>query len=293
MTKENPNHPFLLKLRQKFGKRFGREFEPDNYVRVIKRMGLYADARGPGMYNYDPATETLGTRIYVGGQRRDFQFADKLSYDGLPMTVRLNLLFKYNPRDAPTYAASLTAIADDARLNLLKIFVEWATNKAVNQRNSQELRQSATWEMMELEIRTLLLKDAKPLGFDFPGERPARILDVRPPEKLTERHVDDAQRRAHIVASEEFSPTDYRRVLIAEFMKEMAQSGRGESLIDFSELMNAYSAAPDPSAPARPRIIDQPAPPQPPPQNSPPGQKPPVPPSQPPKPRTGKRSRLE
>ena len=288
MPDDKPKHPLFMQLKLKLGKRFGQEFEPDGHVRVIYHMGLYAGVRGPGMYNYNPSTETLGPQIYVGGQRRDCYFTDLLSSDGLPMTVRLNVLFRYDPNLAPKTAALLTRFQPEARANLLGTFAEWATRIAINKRNSQELRQGVTLELIELEVKASLLADMNPLGFDFPGERPVRVLNALPPSQLTERHVDDAQRRAHIVASEEFSSTDYRRVLIAEFMKDLAQSGRGESIINLNELMETYSATPDQPAPARQRIIDQTAPPQPPSQNPPPGQKPP-----PPKARSGKRSRLE
>ena len=291
MPDEKSNHPLLLKLRLKLGKRFGQEFEPDGNVRVIYHMGLYAGVRGPGVYNYNPSTETLGPQIYVGGQRRDYTFTDLLSADGLPMTVQINVLVKYDPRLAPNSAALLTRAGTDVRLGLVKTFTAWATRIAINKRNSLELRQGTTLEMIELEVKAALKDDMNPLGFEFPFERPVRVLNVLPPDKLTDRHVDDAQRRAHIVASEEFNPTDYRRVLIAEFMKDLAQSGRGESIINFSELIDAYSATPDRSAASRPRIVDQTAAPQPPP-DQPPASNPP-PQQQPSSPRPGKRSRLE
>lgn len=284
MPKEPSPHPPAMRWLLKFGKLVGVEYEQELNVRVIYRMGRYAGVRGPGRYTFDRASEKLGPQIYVGGQRRECTFQDMLAQDGLPMTVQLNVLYKYDPRNAPeAAAAALTRATPEARANLVDLFAKWATRTAINKRNSLELPQYQVTDQIELELKDSLLADMKPLGFDFPAERPVRVLQILPPAKLTDRHAENAQRRAHILASEGFNPADYRRALIAEFLENLAQTGGGESIVNFSDIIDSY--APDVKNTPEPRIIDQAMPPR----DNPPPSPPPTTPSGKPRPK----SRLE
>lgn len=246
-------HSFLLRWLLRLGKPFGVRFVPDLNVQVIYRMGQYAGVRGPGQFRYNHFAETLGPQIFVGGQRRDFAFEGMLSQDAIPMTVRLNLLYSYDPRRAPDLAPALVRLPPETHLYLISIFAEWATRTAVNQRNSFELARSAVLNVIESEIAESLRSDIQPLGFEAPGGRPVRVLQVQPPGSLTERQEQIAQRRAGILAGEEFSANAYRRALITEFIEHLARTGAGESIVNFNELLDSYIAD---SKPRTPPVID-------------------------------------
>ena len=241
-SQNEDQRPFLMRWLMRLGKPFGLEFVPDLNVRVIYRMGIYAGARGPGLYQYNRFAETLGAQIFIGGQRRDFTFDGLLSQDAIPMTARLNVLYNYHPKRAPEVAPALVRLSPDVHTYLLSIFAEWATRTAVNQRNSFELARSTALSAIESEVTESLRADMKPLGFEAPGEHPVRVLQVRPPDSLTERQQQIAQRRAGILAGEEFSANAYRRALITEFIEQLARTGAGESIVNFNELLDSYVA---------------------------------------------------
>jgi hypothetical protein len=257
-SQHDERHSFLLRWMLRLGKPFGAKFVPDLTVQVIYRMGQYAGVRGPGQFRYDHLAETLGPQIFIGGQRRDFTFDGMLSQDAVPMTVRLNVLYSYNPRRAPDVAPALVRLPPETHIYLLGIFVEWATRSAVNQRNSFELARAPVLNLVESEIAASLRADIQPLGFEAPGARPVRVLQVQPPSSLTERQEQIAQRRAGILAGEEFTANAYRRALITEFIEQLARTGAGESIVNFNDLLDSYVAekkagAPpviDPSMPA-------------------------------------------
>src|SRR5512139_3794031 len=125
--------PFLLRWLLRLGKPFGAQFVPDLNVRVIYHMGQYIGVRGPGRFTYNQLAETLGPQIFIGAQRRDFVFDGMLSEDAVPMTVRLNVLFTYDPRRAPDVAPALVRLSSETHIYLIGIFAEWATRTAVNQ----------------------------------------------------------------------------------------------------------------------------------------------------------------
>jgi len=251
-------HSFLLRWILRLGRPFGAKFVPDLTVQVIYRMGQYAGVRGPGQFQYNHLAETLGPQIFIGAQRHDLVFDGMLSQDAVPMTVRLNLLYRYDPRRAPDVAPALVRLPPETHRYLLGIFVEWATRTAVNQRNSFELARSPVLNVVESEIAGSLRADIQPLGFEAPGARPVRVLQVQPPAMLTERQEQIAQRRAGILAGEEFNANAYRRALITEFIEQLARTGAGESIVNFNDLLDSYVAekkagAPpviDPSMPA-------------------------------------------
>jgi SPFH domain / Band 7 family len=275
MSKSSSNqshHPLSLRLLLKYGSWFGAGFVPDMTVQVIYRDGLYAGVRGPGRFRYNRFTETLGPQISVGAQRRPFNFADMLSQDGLPIMVRLSILFSYDPRRGPQFARAFARTTPEIRLNLVTSFAERSTRVAISRRNSIELPQAQSLESAEEEISRALQTDMGPLGFEFPSNRPVMILQIQPPATLTNRHEQNAQRRAQIMAGEEFNTTDYRRALIAEFIENLAKTGAGESIINLNELVESYVAD------VGPRVINQPPAPS---QAS--GSPPPPPPPPPPK----------
>jgi hypothetical protein len=274
MTPSSENeHPLSLRLLLRYGKWFGAGFVPDNTLQVIYTNGLYAGVRGPGQFRYNRFTETLGPQISIVAQRRAFVFTEMLSQDNLPMTVRLSILFIYDPRRAPQFAKALVRATPEIRLNLVTSFAERATRVSVSRRNSMELPQAPVLEVIEEEISRALQADLETLGFAFPTNRPVMVLQVQLPASLTSRHEQNAQRRAQILAGEEFHPSDYRRALITEFIENLSRSGAGESIINFNEMIDAYVAeykTPD----LGPRVINQPATPK----EEPPAAAPPPPP---------------
>ena len=244
-------HSFLLRWLLRLGKPFGVEFVPDLNVQVIYRMGQYAGVRGPGQFRYDHLAETLGPEIFIGGQRRDFTFEGMLSQDAIPMTVRLNVLYGYDPRRAPEYAPALVRLPPETHLYLIGVFAEWATRTAVNQRNSFELARAEDLGRIESEIAGLLRADIEPLGFEAPGGRPVRVLQVQPPSTLINRREQIVQRQAGILAAKEFNEdaNAYRRALITEVIEQLARTGAGESIVNFNELLDSYIAENKPRTP--------------------------------------------
>ncbi len=252
MTSHPPNderQSFLLRWMLRLGRPFGMRFVPDLTVQVIYRMGQYAGVRGPGRFQYNQLAETLGPQIFIGAQRHDFVFDGMLSQDTVPMTVRLNLVYRYDPRRAPDVAPALVRLPRETHLYLLGIFVEWATRTKVNQRNSFELARSPELNVVEADIAESLRADIQPLGFEAPGARPVRVVQVQPPASLTERQEQIAQRRAGILAGEEFNANAYRRALITEFIEQLARTGAGESIVNFTDLLDSYIAGKKTGAP--------------------------------------------
>jgi hypothetical protein len=137
-SSDESHHPLSLRLLLRFGNWFGAGFVPDMTVQVIYSNGLYAGVRGPGRFRYNRFTETLGPQVSVGAQRRPFHFTDMLSQDGLPITVRLSILFSYDPRRAPQFARAFVRSTPEVRLNLVASFAERSTRVAISRRNTIE-----------------------------------------------------------------------------------------------------------------------------------------------------------
>jgi hypothetical protein len=167
------------------------------------------------------------------------------------MTVRLNVLYGYDPRRAPDVAPALVRLPPETHLYLIGVFAEWATRTAVNQRNSFELARAADLDKIESQITASLRADIEPLGFEAPGGRPARVLQVQPPSALINRREQIVQRQAGILAAKEFDEdaNAYRRALITEVIEQLARTGAGESIVNFNELLDSYIAENKPRTP--------------------------------------------
>jgi len=244
-TTDRTQHPPLLRFLLWIGRPFGVVFVPELNVRVIYRMGQYAGAKGPGnwgLIHYDTFTETLGPLVYIGGQKKEYAFSGLISRDGLPFTLRLSILFSYDPCSAPEVAPMLTRLPHETIAELTKTYIEWALLAAVNKYEATQLTQHEVRAKVEADVKDKLTEEMAFLGIQTRGEHSVHILRVEPPPSLTERHEIIAQRRASVLAGTEFHPAEFRRALVSEFVEHLARTGAGESIINFNDLLQSYVA---------------------------------------------------
>jgi hypothetical protein len=219
-----PEPSSLRRVLLKYGKWFGAGFVPDNTLQVIYTNGLYAGVRGPGQFRYNRFTETLGPEISITPQRRAFIFTEMLSLDSLrwrapQCLVRLR---------SGAYGCQLVHHAGNPAESG-DVFAERATRVC---QPAQFMDPSAGIEAIEEEShcrqtwRRWALPTNRPVWF---------AVRLPPPRPAAQQN---AQRRAQILAGEEFNPSDYRALITSS--SESARTGAGESIINFNEMISDY-----------------------------------------------------
>ncbi len=252
--------PPKLRLKLWLGKSFGYLFVPERYVQVIYRMGQYHEVRGPGVVRYDDWTETLGPLIFTGARNAQFDFSGIISRDNLPVSMRVNALLFYDPRNSESsIASSVTRLPDAALTGIAEKYFLWLLSSIANRYAATELVRADVRAQIEHELRQGLIERMGFFGLT-PG-RQIKILSVELPKTLAERNEQLAQRRANILAGLEFEPEDSRRALVTEVIERMGELKPGDSFVNFGEMFEAFVAQ-NPLPARRTKIVDQPPPPR-------------------------------
>lgn len=238
--------PLLMRWTLRIGGLFGLFFVPDMHLRVVRRMGRYLGARDAGFHFHNRLLERLGPELSLRAQRQEHKFEQLMSRDGLPFTMYVSILFNFDPRNGPLVAPGLTSLPPkdipDVIAGLVKMFLRSALSSATNEYHATQLTLREVRERMEVAVKDTMSREMSFAGIGLITEQPVRILRVDPPEDLTKRQVTVAQRRVNILAGTEFHLADFRRALITEFIEHLAQTGAGESIVNFDKLLEAYAA---------------------------------------------------
>ncbi|MCX7838028.1 MAG: SPFH domain-containing protein [Anaerolineae bacterium] len=243
MNAQPVQHPWLLRLILFLGKPLGLMWIPEDHVQVIYRWTRYAGVRKPnrwGLIRYSGATETLGPRIYTGSRPKEFELKGLVTQDNLLVNLRLYTLIRYDPEAAPATARFLVKLSPEIYPSIAETYYYWVAQRVINQYTATELNRAEVRAQVEEEIDQQVQKEMQPLGI-MPAGKP-RILGVEIPADLRERYTQIAQRRENILATTAFHPEAMRRALVTEVIESLAKRGPGESLVTFSELLQAYVA---------------------------------------------------
>ena len=109
----------------------------------------------------------------------------------------------------------------------------------VNRYTAEQLTQYTFRARLQHEVSGLLAADVRFLGFTVVEPERVRILDVKLPERITERHELNAQRRLNVLASSEFLPDELRRALIIEVLEKIGAPGSGKTQLSFGDALQS------------------------------------------------------
>lgn len=237
----NPRRqPLLLRFLLGVGQWAGFAFVPAGHVQVIYRMGLYKGVKGPGLIRYDSfLSEKLGPLVFIGMETLEHTFANLITRDHLTITLKVSAALRYDPNDAPARAPQLTRLPQSQRMDVVKDFLHSALLAVVNRYTAEQLTQYTLRARVQHEVSGLLAADVRFLGFTVVEPERVRILDVRLPERITERHELNAQRRLNVLASSEFMPDELRRALIIEVLEKIGAPGGGKTQLSFGDALQS------------------------------------------------------
>jgi hypothetical protein len=264
--------PFLLRFLLGVGRWAGFAFVPAGHMQVVYRMSLYKGVKGPGLIRYDSfLSETLGPLVFIGADAQEYTFSNLITRDNLTVTMKVSAVLRYDPNDAPARAPQLTRMSQSQRLEVVKGFLHSALLAVVNRYTAEQLTQYSLRARIQHEASGLLAADVRFLGFTVVEPERLRILDVKLPERITERHELNAQRRLNVLASSEFMPDDLRRALIIEVLEKIGAPGGGKTQLSFGDALQSvllgnqtYARYIEQAPPPRP-LEPPPAEPEPPP----------------------------
>src|ERR1700682_3175960 len=135
-------------------------------------------------------------------------------------------------------APKLTRPPREAHLSIAGTYIRWSLLAAANQYNASELTQADVRAQLEQAVHEQVNRELQFLGLRLSGK--LRIISVKLPATLAERHEAIAQRRANTLAGAEFHPAEYRRALVSEVLEHLAKGAGGESFVNFGEMLEAY-----------------------------------------------------
>lgn len=237
----NPRRqPLLLRFLLGVGQWAGFAFVPAGHVQVVYRMGLYKGVKGPGLIRYDSfLSEKLGPLVFIGMEKLEHSFANLITRDNLSVTLNVSAALRYNPNEAPDRAPQLTRLPQGQRMDVVKDFLHSALLAVVNRYTAEQLTQYTLRTRLQHEVSGLFAADVRFLGFTVVEPERVRVLDVKLPERITERHELNAQRRLNVLASSEFMPDELRRALIIEVLEKIGAPGSGMTQLSFGDALQS------------------------------------------------------
>lgn len=145
----------------------GLHFSPDNYVVPVLRMERYHRVRGPGFFWIWPFFErtlpAVKTSLYVGA----YQFENVLSKDGIPFTMRLTILFSFNPEKAiDTAKPVLVKLSEGDILAIVRDYANQGLRRFVSRFGARDLCQKEPLTDIEQDLTEFLAKALAILGIE-------------------------------------------------------------------------------------------------------------------------------
>lgn len=203
----------------------GLYFAADNYVVPVMRWGLYHRVVGSGFFWIIPFLEhtlpPVKTSLYVG----NFTFVDVPSKDNILFTIRMTVLFSFQPTSAhPDAAAVLVKGGSDLLSSIVNDYASDGLRRLTAQFKAEELSGKPAILSIKRNLASLLRLQLAPLGIIPLRQDGLLIKEVIAPEKF-KRAMVEARRIEAIVRAIAQYPTPHlvEQALRAEFISDVDQ----------------------------------------------------------------------
>lgn len=216
------------------GSLVGIHFAPDNHVVPVLRLGRYHRVKGPGFFWINPLIERalppVKTSIHVG----NFVFEEVLSKDNIPFSIKMTVLFTFDPAAAVKSAAAVLVRAGD---DLLQIIVKDYTNQGLRRLvakfDAEELCGQIAMSTIERNLARFLAAEMRALGLAPLKRGGVLIKETIAPEKF-KRGLLNAKRLEAILQA-------LTRYPVGDLIQQAIQAGFVTGLEDLESNLTLLS----------------------------------------------------
>ncbi|MCP5097627.1 MAG: hypothetical protein GY943_18930 [Chloroflexi bacterium] len=159
-------------------------FTPDNHLTPILRYGMYNRLVPPGYNRINPLLEEQLPAFKTSIRVAKLKFDELLSADGIPFTIQLTVLYKFDPRKSPA-----NVIAQFARVparvleDIVADYTAQGLRRLIARHMAQSVFLSSTISDVERDLCRFLNAEMRILGISLPSSGSVIIRETVPSER--------------------------------------------------------------------------------------------------------------
>lgn len=254
MDKKEPN---TLKHRLLTG--IGFHYVPERRLMVKFKDGSFDKFLDHGYHWCSRWNEEFRNTVVTSLRICELDLRGVRSADKIPHQIKGELLFKFDPRQAASaeLGSKLAQAPAEALTKIIRSEADNVIRLILGQQTAETLANGTVLGRLQREIKNVLFHKIGPLGFELVTTTPVRLKEIKAPKHLEAAH----QRVSGWGVSNEYlnqlSPEMTTRMLFAEFLSQLQQSGGSINLLasELSMLLNQNSGWNQPNGRQRDSII--------------------------------------
>lgn len=220
---------------QRFKKRLGYRFAPDNTIVPVMRQEQFHRLEGPGYFHINPYRERTLPDIHLGAYARDFNFSETLTSDHIGFNMSLTVLYQFDPRKLPLAAQSqLVSMTPDVLAIIVEGRVEHFLRRLVGCHDVEKLCRAATLTTLEQDLYSQLCTRLSPMGI-APLANGVLIKAISAPEKYREAVLAAKQYQMTLSALGSTNEARLDQVIRAKFVAGLEKNPGNMTLISALE----------------------------------------------------------
>ncbi len=155
----------LMSFTSRVGKFFGGRFAPDNTVVPVMRYEQFHRLAGPGIFHIKPMMETTLEPVSLGIRIGEFKFEDVLSHDNIPFSMRMTVLFKFDPEAThEKMLPQLVRLSPRILEDIVKKYANRGVRRLAARFDAEELCNEQPMQTIERDLTRFLRANLAALG---------------------------------------------------------------------------------------------------------------------------------
>jgi regulator of protease activity HflC (stomatin/prohibitin superfamily) len=184
-------------LAQSFGKFIGIRFAPDNKIVPVLRWEQFNRVEKGGYFWINPFIEEALPPISVGLQVGNFAFNEVLTADNIPFTVKLTVLFQFDPSlPPPSVLAQVVRLPANKLSDIVEDYASQGLRRLASTFTAEELGGKTAVSQIENSLRRFLKAQLNVLGLVPLRQGGILVKEVIAPEKFKQAMLHVHQHQA-------------------------------------------------------------------------------------------------
>lgn len=209
-----------MKIISRVGKFFGRRFAPDNYVVPVLRYERFNRLAGPGHFQIMPLAESTLEPISLGIRIGEFKFEDVLSHDNIAFSMRMTVLYKFEPNQANEKALpQLIRLSPKVMTDIVKKYTNRGVRRLTARYDAETLCNETPMQKIERDLARFLKANLHPLGIVPLPNDAILIQEMVAPYKFQQTMLAVRQHHATLEVLKEYQEAQLvEQALRAQFL---------------------------------------------------------------------------
>lgn len=201
------------------GKLVGVRFAPDNHVVPILTLEQFNRVAKAGYFWINPFTEQTLPPISVGLQVGNFEFHEVLSCDNISFTIKLTVLFQFDPGiPSPRVLAQVVRVPAEKLRDIVKDYTSQGLRRLASEYKAEDLGGKTAVSNIETHLADFLRVNLHVLGLVPLRQNSLLIKEIIAPEKFKQAMLHVKQHQATLEILRSYPESLVAQAIRADFL---------------------------------------------------------------------------